>query len=176
MSKEAPFRMEMSEILKVGERAAYLTQQLLEFNRKQVAQPLSTVFSSASKEAQDTIHSGYETILLVEDDAALARPLQRLGYTILEADGITEAIRICAQYSSPIHLLLADIALLGMSGIELYANLREIHTEMKALIMSSHSKEAMPHQDVPVEEAEFIQKPFKTGDLALRLRTILDHR
>jgi CheY-like chemotaxis protein len=179
MSKGDPFRMEINEILKVGEHAVGLTQQLLEFNRRQVAQPHDTVLLSSAKEAQDAVPGGSETILLVEDESEVRRLsrylLKSSGYTVLEADGITEAIRICTEYSNPIHLLLTDIVLLGMNGIELYGNLREIHTEMKVIYMSGYPKEAISHYDMP-EGAEFIQKPFNTNDLANRVRNVLDQR
>ena len=180
MSKGDPFQTEIHEILKVGERAAALTKQLLEFNRQQITQSCCTALNSVEKETQNAVRSGHETILLVEDEAAVRQLsrylLKRLGYTVLEADGITEAIRICTEYSNPIHLLFADIVLLGMNGIELYGNLLEIHPEMKALFMSGYSKEELPHHDTPVEETNFIQKPFNSEDLANHVRNLLDRR
>jgi CheY-like chemotaxis protein len=177
MSTGDPFRMEINEILKVGERAAILTKQLLEINHGHPVQPQRTVLDSIEKEAQNAIHSDLETILLVEDENKACRLsrslLKRFGYTVLEADGITEAIRICTEYSNPIHLLLTDIALLGMNGIELYGNLREIHTEMKVLFMSVHPREALAQYDMP-EGTEFIQKPFNTDDLTNQVRNVLN--
>jgi CheY-like chemotaxis protein len=179
MSREDPFRMEINEILKVGELAAGLTKQLLEFSRHQVVQPRKSVLNSIEKEAQNAVRSGFETILLVEDEPEVRRLsrylLKRSGYTVLEAAGITEAIQICTEYSNPIHLLLTDIVLLGMNGIELYGNLREIHTEMKVIFMSGYPQEAIAHYDMP-EGTEFIQKPFNTDDLANRVRNVLDQR
>jgi CheY-like chemotaxis protein len=177
MSREDPFRMEICEIHKVGERAADLTHQLLEFNRSQVAQLHGRGLISSTKEAPDAGHSCMGTILLVEDETDVRRLsrylLKRSGYTVLEADGITEAIRICTEYSNPIHLLLTDIALLGMNGIELYGNLREIHTEMKVMFMSVHPREALAQYDMP-EGTEFIQKPFNTDDLTNQVRNVLN--
>jgi len=113
MSKGDPFQTEIQEILKVGERAASLTKQLLEFNRKQVAQTHGAILNPVEKDTQIPAPHGCETILLVEDEDAIRHLsrylLKHLGYTVLEADGITEAIRICTEYSNPIHLLLTDV-------------------------------------------------------------------
>jgi CheY-like chemotaxis protein len=178
MSQDDPFRMEMKEILKMGESAAAMTQELLAFIRKQSAQSHDTGTDSGEIKTQSVIYRGGETILLVEEEPSvrqLAQPhLKRMGYTLLKADSITEAIRICSEYSDPIHLLLADIALPGMSGIELYANLREIRTEMKAIFISGHSLDSMAKHNVPDEGIGFIQKPFTGNDLMHCLRNVLD--
>lgn len=180
MPKTAPFQTEIKEILKVGERAADLTKQLLEFNCQQLDQSPSAVLNSSNKEPWNVVRSGSETILLVEDEAEVRQLsrylLKRMGYTVFEADGITEAIQICTEYSNPIHLMLTDIVLPGMNGIELYYNLRETHPEMKVLFMSGYSKESIPPHDIPIEEAEFIQKPFNSEDLANRVRNVLDRK
>jgi CheY-like chemotaxis protein len=180
MSKTDPFQTKIKEILKVGERAADLTKQLLEFNRQQTNQPQGAVQNSSNKEPRNAVRSGSETILLVEDEAEVRQLsrylLKRLGYTVFEADGITKAIQICTEYSNPIHLMLTDIVLLGMNGIELYNNLREIHPEMKALYITSHSIEGISPHGLPTEETEFIQKPFNSDDLANRVRNALDRR
>jgi PAS domain S-box-containing protein len=164
-----PFHTEMKEILKVGERSAVMTHELMELMRKHDI-PKNSIPSKSS---------GQETILLVEDKEAghrRTRPfLKRLGYHFLEADSITEAIRICSEYSNPIHLLLADVVLQGMSGIELYDNLREIRTEMKALFMSDDRINTLPQCGLPVEESAWIKKPFNENDLMNHLRNVLDH-
>jgi PAS domain S-box-containing protein len=169
MSAGDPFHTEMKEILKIGERSAAMTHELMEFMRKR----------AAPKKSIQSKPSGQKTILLVEDQEAihqLIRPiLKRRGYHFLEADSITEAIRICSEYSNPIHLLLADVVLQGMSGIELYDNLREIRTEMKALFMSDDTIDTLLQRGLPVEGIAWIQKPFNENDLMKHLRNVLDH-
>jgi CheY-like chemotaxis protein len=178
MSKGDPFRTEVQEILNVGERAAELTKQLLEFNRQQSAQTQAVDPNPAHKEVPKASGSCGETILLVEDEAEVRQLsrylLKRLGYTILEASGITDAIKICTDYSNPIHLMLTDIVLPGMNGFELYGNLLEIHPEMKVLYMSGYPKESIPRHEMLIEGNNFLQKPFTSEVLANRVRSTLD--
>lgn len=142
--------------------------------------PTSDAAEATGPEAPAATPTGVETVLLVEDEAMVRRLTQRmllrLGYHVLEADGINEAIRICTEHSEPIHLLLTDIVMPGMSGIELYTSLREIRAEMTALFMSGYSEDAILRHGILVEGTEFIQKPFTMDALAHRLRKALESR
>jgi len=122
--------------------------------------------------------TGNETVLLVEDDEMVRRLSQRvlthLGYDVLQACDIEDAIRICEEHPSRIHLLLTDVIMPGMNGVELFARLKAKRADMKALFMSGYAEDVVVRQGAIPEGTEFIQKPFNMEDLANRVRQVLD--
>ena len=119
---------------------------------------------------------GTETILVVEDNEAICRlvriALSGLGYSLLEAASSEEALQLCGRQSEPIHLLLTDIVLPGMSGVELAQQLKSRYARMRVLCMSGYAGESFTAQ--LNQQLPFIQKPFSPADLAARVREILD--
>lgn len=121
---------------------------------------------------------GDETILLVEDDAAvrdlIVKVLQEQGYTLLEAQGGQEALRLATQNTNPIHLLLTDVIMPGMSGTILAEELVKSRPNLKVLFMSGYTDNAIAHYGVLDSEINFLQKPFSPTALARRVRDVLD--
>ena len=121
--------------------------------------------------------SGSATILLVEDELAVRRLASRLlrqqGYTVLEAANGLEALRLAANQKEPIHLLLTDVIMPGMSGPELALHLGREQTEMRVIYMSGYADEALGKHRVLAEGMEFLQKPFTPQDLTARVRESL---
>jgi PAS domain S-box-containing protein len=123
--------------------------------------------------------TGSETVLLVEDDEMVRRLSQRvlthLGYEVIQANDIKDAIRICREHPAPIHLLLTDVIMPEMNGVDLYTLLKAKRTDMKALFMSGYAEDVVVRQGVIPEGTEFIQKPFNMEDLANRVRQVIDN-
>jgi len=120
---------------------------------------------------------GTETILYVEDAellrAIVPKMLEPYGYTLLTAANAVEALEV--DKSSPrIDLLLSDSIMPGISGADLARVMRTRHPELKVLLTSGHP--AAPDEPDPRLSAEFIQKPFLAGELASRIRQVLDDR
>jgi two-component system cell cycle sensor histidine kinase/response regulator CckA len=118
---------------------------------------------------------GSETVLLVEDDrqvreVALAI-LRRHGYVVIAACDGDEAVRSCEAHPHPIHLLLTDMVMPGITGHELARRLLRIRPEMKVLCMSGYSE-----VDTAAPDAELarLQKPFTAESLATSVRQVLD--
>ncbi len=124
------------------------------------------------------VPTGTETVLLVEDEAALLRLARRLlellGYTVLSANAPHEAIRLAAEHTGVIHLLLTDVVMPGMSGRDLGERLSATRPEMKRLFMSGFTADAIARSGVLDEGLHFIQKPFTKAALAVKLREVLD--
>jgi two-component system cell cycle sensor histidine kinase/response regulator CckA len=121
---------------------------------------------------------GAETILLAEDEETvrkLARQvLEMYGYQVLEAANGGAALLICERHTELIHLLITDVIMPEMSGRELADRLAQLRPEMKVLYMSGYTDNAIVHQGVLDEGANFIQKPFPTDALARKVREVLD--
>jgi PAS domain S-box-containing protein len=122
--------------------------------------------------------TGNETILLVEDDAMVQRLAQKmlnhLGYEVLPAQDTEDAVRICETHPRPIHLLLTDVIMPRMNGVELYSQLQTLRPGMKALFMSGYAEDVVARKGVLPEGTEFIHKPFDMENLALRIRQTLE--
>jgi len=123
---------------------------------------------------------GTETILLVEDEAAvrsmLRQTLESNGYKVLEAPDGQEAINICQNYPGPIHLLLTDVIMPGMNGRELSQILSRRFPKLKVLFMSGYPDNSIVHLGTLEPPTMFLQKPFTLSTLEMKVREILDAR
>jgi PAS domain S-box-containing protein len=115
-----------------------------------------------------------ETILLVEDDDAVRVAARRVlagdGYKVLVASNGSEAIDKAQRHGGPIHLLLADMIMPGMSGAELVQKLRPLRPEMRALYISGYSD--LTHLADNTDVLLF-RKPFSGGALLAKIREVL---
>jgi signal transduction histidine kinase len=122
---------------------------------------------------------GSETVLLVEDEDMVRelarRVLLRCGYTVLEANRPSDAVRICERQGAAIDLLITDVAMPGtMSGHDLARYLVTLHSEMRVLYISGYTDDAISHQGVLNPGVAFLQKPFTPLALARKVRQVLD--
>jgi signal transduction histidine kinase len=123
----------------------------------------------------ERISSRGETILLAEDEAGVRKYsreiLERYGYTILEARDGVEALSIARNHPGPIHLLLTDIIMPNMGGVELTEKFNAEFPNIPVLFMSGYTDQIMRHWNVL---SAYIQKPFTLSDLLTRVRELLD--
>jgi len=130
----------------------------------------------AEPAAPDLPH-GSETILLAEDNEdvrnLLCEVLRLHGYVVLEADSSSQALRLCAAHAGAIDLLLTDVGLPAMDGLELADRLTALRPNMKVLYMSGYSNPLPTRPGHEETERTFIQKPFTTDNLALKVREVL---
>ncbi len=131
------------------------------------------------EEAAGKRPAGTETILLVEDDKAILNLskmiLENLGYTVLAARTPGHAIRLAEEHPGDIHLLITDVVMPEMNGRELAEKLSAIRPDLKCLYMSGYTADVIAHRGILDEGLNFIQKPFRSDDLAVRVRQVLDH-
>jgi PAS domain S-box-containing protein len=121
--------------------------------------------------------SGTETVLLVEDEAALLalsqRLLEQLGYVVLAAGSPIKAIQLAEGYPDAIHLLITDVVMPEMSGRDLWLRLGALRPGLKCLFMSGYTSNIIAHRGVLDEGVHFIQKPFSVENLAKKARKAL---
>jgi PAS domain S-box-containing protein len=126
----------------------------------------------------DEVYQGTETILLIEDEEMLRKLAQQslsmYGYRVLAAANGASAISICQQHPEKIDLVLTDVIMPGLSGREVADRLLELRPEMRVLFMSGYTDDAIVHQGVLDEAANFLQKPFAPDSLAQKVREVLN--
>ncbi len=140
-----------------------------------VDEPLEEIGNEVLKKE---LPRGNETILIVEDEEEVrklaGKILERQGYKILETFDGDDALVACARCKSPIHLMLADVVMPGMSGFELANLLKPLYPEMKILYMSGYTDDAVVRHGVLEKGVNYIQKPFTMERLARKVREMLD--
>jgi two-component system, cell cycle sensor histidine kinase and response regulator CckA len=118
---------------------------------------------------------GNETVLLVEDEEGvreLVRDILALaGYHVLEATMPSEADRISREFDGDIPLLVTDVVMPEMSGLELSARLREDRPDMQVMYMSGFPE---PSGGTSAPGAHFVAKPFDRQTLLRAVRGALD--
>ena len=122
-------------------------------------------------------YRGSETVLVVEDDHGVrdfaASVLRELGYRVLEASSGELALELLDAHSD-IDLLFTDVVMPGpLNGADLARTARGRRSELRVLFTSGYTTRIL-EKEWPTEEVEFLRKPYRSIDLAERVRTILD--
>jgi signal transduction histidine kinase/ActR/RegA family two-component response regulator len=121
---------------------------------------------------------GEETVLIAEDEEVVrtlaGESLRENGYTVLEARHGIEALALCEKHEGPIHLLLTDVVMPLMGGGELAERLARLRPELRVIYMSGYTDETIGGQGLPRSGEAFLQKPFTSQALALKVREVLE--
>jgi PAS domain S-box-containing protein len=120
---------------------------------------------------------GHETILLVEDEPGVRqvalRALSASGYRVHPAGDGGEAMRIAESLTTPVDLLITDVVMPGMDGIELGARLRERHPGTRVLYMSGYSEAMLSRQGLGGPAIDLLEKPFTPEKLLRQVHGVL---
>jgi PAS domain S-box-containing protein len=120
---------------------------------------------------------GDETILLVEDETALrevtAFTLQSAGYTVVEAESPAKAIELVATHRAPIHLLLTDVIMPHMNGVELSKRLQASRPNLKVVFASGYGGDELARQISVAPDAVLLEKPFAKHALLKTVYAVL---
>ena len=100
--------------------------------------------------------------------------LRENGYKVLEARHGGEALLMCERHREPIHLLLTDLVMPGVSGGKLGEYLTSLRKEMKVLYMSGYTGSFLIRESALMHGFAFMQKPFTPHSLTRKVREILD--
>jgi CheY-like chemotaxis protein len=97
-----------------------------------------------------------------------------LGYTVLAAQGPTDALRRAREWKGDIHLVITDVVMPEMNGRELSERLAAERPGLKQLFMSGYTADVIAHRGVLDEGVRFLKKPFSIDALAMKVREALD--
>jgi len=122
--------------------------------------------------------NGTETILVVEDMDSLRmiarRVLERGGYTVLEARNGMEALELSKAHGGIIDLVLTDVIMPEMNGVQLVHLLKQERLALKVLFMSGYADDEASRHEVIASSAAFIPKPFSPAGLLQVIRETLE--
>lgn len=131
-----------------------------------------------SEDARAKPLQGTQTILLVEDDALVRKfsvlALEQYGYRVLKASDGEEALSLAAAHVGRIDLLVTDVVMPGMSGLQLAEAMCIRLPQMKVLYLSGYTDDAVARHGVSFSDMAFLQKPFTPAVLAAKVRAVLD--
>jgi two-component system, cell cycle sensor histidine kinase and response regulator CckA len=134
---------------------------------------LSEINGSESVAGEDAT----PTILLVEDEDGVRKLmhnyLEREGYQLLEARNAEEAELVAEVYREPIHVLVTDVVMPGMTGPQLAERLAPLRPQMKVLFVSGYRHDAIGRSGLPDGDFSVLPKPFPAGELLRRVRGLL---
>src|SRR5215470_7098072 len=122
---------------------------------------------------------GSETILVVDDEEGVrevaSQYLSSRGYNVLSAESGTQALELAGMQSGPIHVLVTDTVMPGMSGPALAKKLLAARPQTKVLYISGYAEDTSLLEDARVRGDAFLQKPFGLDSLAEKLRGLLNN-
>ena len=128
----------------------------------------------------ETTFTGTETILVAEDEEPvrqlLIRILNDLGYTVLEASNGLEALQVADRHEGPIDLLITDVVMPKMGGVELSDRLRSIRSDLTVLYVSGYAGTELERRGLTEGGGAVVTKPFDRQRLCERVRELLDSR
>jgi two-component system cell cycle sensor histidine kinase/response regulator CckA len=123
---------------------------------------------------------GSEVVLLVEDEDNIRQPaveiLESRGYRVLSAPDATQALTLSDQHPGPIHILVTDVVMPGLSGSQLARQLVRRRPELLVLYISGYPEDSIAHHGVLSADQHFLQKPFPPGQFLEKIREVLDAR
>jgi PAS domain S-box-containing protein len=120
----------------------------------------------------------HETVLLVEDEESVRqlarRTLQAQGYRVLEACDGAAALTVCQRHLRSIDIVVTDVVMPQLSGVDLVQRLKAIRPQLKFIYMSGYTDSTVVRHGIVECEANYLQKPFTPDMLTQKVRNLLD--
>ena len=129
---------------------------------------------------QTEVLAGTETVLVVEDEPPLRRlisvSLEKRGYTVLTAEDGAEAIRILENNPGEIALVVSDIMMPKLNGLDLMKKAILLRPKMRFLFISGYAEDTIGQTAQLPQDAGYLEKPFLPIELARKVRALLNER
>ncbi len=140
--------------------------------------PASGEEACQTKTIEGRLHTGDETLLIVDDEqaniGAVKELLEILGYKILTAQSGKKAIEIYRTRSKDIHLVILDLVMPEMNGKETLEKLMKIDKNVRVVLSTGYSIDNEAKDMLELGFKGFLQKPFKVEELSRKIREVLD--
>ncbi len=142
--------------------------------------PSSDKAVAVPKPATPELVTGRETILLVDDEEMildLNRELfEKLGYRIFTASSGSEAVKIYTEKKNEIDLIIMDMIMPQMHGLELYEKFKSMNPAVKVILSSGYSLNGQARKIMDKGCDGFIQKPFRLSEISRKVREVIQSR
>jgi signal transduction histidine kinase/ActR/RegA family two-component response regulator len=142
------------------------------------ARATSTGAAGRALTRDDERPSGTRTVLLVEDEdsvrAMAARILRQKGFNVLEASDGGAALEALQEYGGPVDLILTDIVMPGVNGVELADRAGQLRPGMPVLFMSGYTEREVAERGGARSGTLLLNKPFRAGELIAAVRKVLE--
>jgi two-component system cell cycle sensor histidine kinase/response regulator CckA len=123
---------------------------------------------------------GSETIVIVEDQVEVRKlalaGLTGFGYSAHGAGTGKEALAFCQEFQHPIDLVVTDVVMPDMNGLQVAQHIARLRPEVRILFMSGYTTDVIAHRGVLDTGVEYLQKPFTPESLARKIREVLARR
>jgi two-component system cell cycle sensor histidine kinase/response regulator CckA len=126
------------------------------------------------------VHTGVViSVLVVDDESAVrrfaTRVLEREGYGVVEARDGAEALELIKQGSAPVEVVVSDIVMPRLNGVELMQILAVSHPDLPVILMSGYATGALAELGI-VAPCAMLPKPFPSERLLEEVRRCIGHR
>jgi PAS domain S-box-containing protein len=129
---------------------------------------------------QSKLMRGTETVLVVDDEPSirklLIQTMQPLGYKLLDASSGEDALKVSDEYPGAIDLLITDVVMPGMNGMQLAETLKHRQPGMSVIFMSGYTDRAIVQKNILDRNLILIQKPITPSVVAAKVREVLDKK
>jgi two-component system, cell cycle sensor histidine kinase and response regulator CckA len=117
--------------------------------------------------------------ILVVDDVGVVRKtvfrfLSEVGYRVFEAASAAEALEVLATARPPVKLVIADVVMPEMSGVNLIRQVRDRLGDTRVLYMSAYPAEILVREGMQRPTVPFLAKPFTRAELLARVAAVLE--
>jgi CheY-like chemotaxis protein len=138
----------------------------------------ATVGAQASAPADPTAARPGESVLVVDDDATVLeverQMIESLGYAVIACGGAAEAIRVLEDLDRAVSVLVTDLSMPGLSGIELAAKARELRPDLPMICCTGYGDDVSARKGAAAGLRAFVSKPVDLDVLATTLRNAID--
>jgi PAS domain S-box-containing protein len=131
--------------------------------------------------ASDSEWRGYGTALVADDESAIRditkALLERFGFRVISASDGLETVDLYTENAGEVTLLLMDLNMPRLNGLEATLRIRHINPKIPVLFMSGYPREQVMERFGHQPHTDFVRKPFQTGELLAGIRRVMEsHR
>jgi PAS domain S-box-containing protein len=141
--------------------------------------PVTRAESTAEPEFPQPVEGGIESVLVVDDEPSVGmmmkRMLEQCGYTVVVSGGSYEALQLFKKEPERFQLVLTDLTMPGMTGLELARKINRLKKDVAIIMMTGYGENVSRHVLKDHGIAKIIGKPIRVRQIATAIRSVLDN-